>query len=372
MKLKIALLGGDGIGPEVLNQAVKCLKAIEETFNHQFTFIKAPIEATSVSNTGEPLPKETLELCKEADAVLFGAIGALEYDENPNTKVRREQGLLKLRKELGLYASIRPVKVFKVLSENSILPKKIVRGTDLVIYRELSGGIYFGEKTISEDGSKASDICEYTEEEIARIAHLAFKDARSRRRKLTLVDKASVLETSRLWRKVVTEISLSYPDVQFECMFVDVAIVQMMMNPKQFDVILTDNMYGDVLSDQGSVLIGSVGILPSASIGKENAIFAPYHGAYPKAKGKNIANPVAAIFSAAMLLQNFELNEEADAIVKAVKKSFKKNVITKDILGSSKYGTDYVGDFIADNITYSDEDLNLNDENIDLGKSTII
>jgi len=372
MKLKIALLGGDGIGPEVLEQSVKCLKAVEETFNHQFTYTEAPVGAVAISNSGQPLPPETLKLCKEADAILFGAIGALAYDNNPEAVVRPEQGLLKLRKELGLYANIRPVKVFKALSENSLLPKKVVRGTDLVIYRELTGGIYFGKKTLSEDGTVASDLCEYSESEISRIAHLAFKAAKKRKRKLTLVDKANVLETSRLWRKVVTEISTSYPEVHFECLFIDNAVIQMMMKPKQFDVILTDNMFGDILSDQGSVIIGSVGLLPSASVGNDNAMFSPFHGSYPQAKGKNIANPVASIFSAAMLLQHFDLNEEADAIVKAVKKSFKKNVITKDILGSSKYGTDYVGDFIAENIAYSDEDLNLNDENIDLGKSTII
>lgn len=258
------------------------------------------------------------------------------------------------------------------MAENSLLPKKIVSGTDLVIYRELTGGIYFGKKTLSEDGTEASDVCNYSEEEISRIAHLAFKGAKKRKQKLTLVDKANVTETSRLWRKVVTEISMSYPDIKYECMFVDNAIVQMMMKPKQFDVILTDNMFGDILSAQGAAISGSVALLPSASVGNDNAMFAPFHGSYHQAKGKNIANPVASILSGAMLLQHFELNEEADAIVKAVKKSFKKNVITKDVLGSSKYGTDYVGDFIADNIAYSDEDLNLNDENIHLGKSTII
>jgi len=372
MKLKIAILGGDGIGPEVLQQSVKCLKAVEETFSHQFTFVKAPVGAVAISNNRQPLPPETLKLCKEADAILFGAIGALEYDQNPGALVRPEQGLLKLRKELGLYANIRPVKVFKAMAENSLLPKKIVSGTDLVIYRELTGGIYFGKTTLSEDGSEASDLSTYSETEISRIAHLAFKAAKKRKRKLTLVDKANVLESSRLWRKVVAEISASYPEVDFECLFIDNAVIQMMMKPKRFDVILTDNMFGDILSAQGSAIIGSVGLLPSASVGNDNAMFAPFHGSYPQAKGKNIANPVASILSGAMLLQHFELNEEADAVVKAVKKSFKKNVITKDVLGSSKYGTDYVGDFIAENIAFSDEDLNLNDENIHLGKSTII
>ncbi len=372
MNLNIALLGGDGIGPEVLEQSVKCLKAVEEAFNHQFTFAEAPVGAVAISNTGEPLPQETLALCKKSDAILFGAIGELEYDQNPNAQVRPEQGLLKLRKELRLFANIRPVKVFPILTANSVIDKKKILGTDLIIYRELTGGIYFGKKTLNAQGTIASDLCEYFEGEISRIAHMAFKAAKRRKRKLTLVDKANVLETSRLWRKVVTEISGSYPEVHLECLFIDNAVVQMMMNPSHFDIILTDNMFGDILSSLGSVIIGSVGLLPSASVGNENAMFEPFHGSYPQAKGKNTANPVASIYSAAMLLQHFGLNDEADAVVKAVHKSFQKNIITKDILGSSKYGTKYVGDFIAENITYSEENLNINDENIGLGRSTII
>lgn len=372
MRLNIALLGGDGIGPEVLEQSVKCLKAVEETFNHQFIFTKAQFGAKAISNNGKPLPDKTLQICKDSDAILFGAIGALEYDNNPDAKVRPEQGLLRLRKELGLFACIRPVKVFPSIIENVILNDKLIAGTDLVIYRELSGGIYYGEKKLNENGTVASDLCRYSEKEISRVAHLAFKAAKSRKRKLTLVDKANVLETSRLWRRVVSEIAESYPDVKFECMFIDNAVVQMMLKPSQFDVILTDNMFGDILSDQGSVIIGSIGLLPSASIGTENAMFEPFHGSYPQAKGKNIANPIASILSTAMLLQHFDLKEESNAVVAAVRKSFKKKVVTPDIMGSSKYGTDYVGNFIADNIVDSDESLSINDENIGLGKSTII
>lgn len=372
MKLKIALLGGDGIGPEVLAQSVKCLKAVEETFNHQFTYSEAPVGAVAISNDGNPLPSETLQLCKDSDAILFGAIGALKYDNDPEAKVRPEQGLLKLRKELGLFANIRPVKVFPVLLDNSLLPKNLIAGTDFVIYRELTGGIYFGKKTLSEDETFASDVCEYSEKEITRIAHLAFKAAKKRRGRLTLVDKANVLETSRLWRKVVTEISNSYPEVHFECLFTDHAVVQLMMNPSQFDVILTDNMFGDILTSLGSVIIGSMGLLPSAAVGTENAMFSPFHGSYPQAKGKNIANPVASIFSAVLMLQHFGLYEEANAVASAIQKSFVKGVTTTDILGSDKYGTDYVGDFIADHIVDSDEDPNINDENIGLGRSTII
>lgn len=372
MQLNIAVLGGDGIGPEVIAQAVKCLKAVEETFNHQFTFTKAPVGAVAIAKTGQPLPEATITICKESDAILFGAIGALKYDNNPEASVRPEQALFQLRKELGLFANIRPVKVFPELSDHSLLPKKVISGSDLVIYRELTGGIYFDKKTISEDGTVATDLCTYSEGEITRITHLAFKAAKKRKQKLTLIDKANVLETSRLWRKVVTEISKSYPEVVLECLFVDNAVVQLMMNPSKFDVILTENMFGDILTGLGSVIIGSIGLLPSASVGIENAMFAPFHGSYPQAKGKNIANPVASIFSVVLLLQHFGLHEEARAVSSAVQLSFKKGATTTDILGSGKYGTDYVGDFIANNIVDADDPSNINDENIDLGRSTII
>ncbi|MBM1107440.1 3-isopropylmalate dehydrogenase [Aurantibacter crassamenti] len=372
MELEIALLGGDGIGPEVLEQSVKCLKAVEETFNHNFTYKEANFGAVAISNTGKPLPASTLDICRKADAILCGAIGAIEYDNNPSALIRPEQGLFQLRKDLELFACIRPVKVFPSITRNGILNNKSIAGTDLVIYRELTGGIYFGEKQISEDGTTATDLCTYTEKEISRVAHLAFKAAKNRKRKVTLVDKANVLATSRLWRRVVTEIAKSYADVKLECMYIDNATVQMMQNPAQFDVILTDNMFGDILSDQGSVIIGSVGLLPSASVGRDNAMFEPFHGSYPQAKGKNIANPVASILSTAMLLSHFDLKEESNAVVSAVRKSFHKKIVTTDIMGSSKYGTDYVGNFIANNIVDSDDLGNINDENIGLGKSTII
>jgi len=372
MNLKIALLGGDGIGPEVLAQSVKCLQAVAETFNHHFIFTEAPVGAVAISNDGSPLPPDTLQLCKDSDAILFGAIGALEYDNNPEARIRPEQGLLKLRKELGLFASIRPIKVFPALRKNSVISKKIVSGTDFVIYRELTGGIYYGNKTLNDDATVATDLCEYSEKEIARITHMAFKAAKKRRGRLTLVDKANVLETSRLWRKVVTEISNSYPEVHFECLFIDNAVVQLMENPSQFDVILTENMFGDILTSQGSVIIGSMGLLPSASVGNENAMFSPFHGSFPQAKGKNIANPVASIFSVVLMLQHFGLYDEANSVSAAIQKSFKKGITTTDILGGEKYGTDYVGDYIADHIVDSDDDPNINDENIGLGKSTII
>ena len=372
MHLKIALLGGDGIGPEVLAEAVKTLRSIGDIFGHTFTFKKAIVGADAIHATGDPLPQETIKICQESDAILFGAIGALEYDNNPDATIRPEQGLLRLRKELGLYANIRPIKVFHHLIPGSPLKKHIIKGTDFVIFRELTSGIYFSEKKLDRNGSHASDLCEYTENEISRVAHLAFKAAKKRKKKLTLVDKANVLETSRLWRRVVMAIAKSYPEVALECLYIDNATTQMILNPSQFDVILTDNLFGDILNDQASVLLGSTGILPSASIGANIAMFEPVHGSYPQAMGKNTANPVASILSVALLLQHFGLDEESNAVVTAVLMSFNKGIVTSDILGSSKFGTNYVGDYIADNIVDSDDILTMNDENIWLGKSTII
>lgn len=372
MNLNIALLPGDGIGPEVLAQAVKCLQAVEDTFNHNFAYKEAPVGAIAIDKKRTPLPDATLDLCKEADAVLFGAIGDPKYDNDPNAKVRPEQGLLKLRKELGLFANIRPVQVFPTLIKNSPLKKEIITGTDFVIYRELTGGIYFGEKKLNEEGTVASDLCEYSEKEISRIAHLAFKASKNRNKKLTLVDKANVLESSRLWRKVVTKIGESYPEVTLDFLFVDNAAMQIILNPRQFDVILTENMFGDIISDEGSVIGGSIGLLVSASVGDENALFEPIHGSYPQAKGKDIANPVASILSAAMLLEHFGLFEESMAVRHAVNKSLEKGIVTPDLNRKSQYGTHQVGDFIAHNIVDSEDDFNMNDENIDLGKSTII
>ncbi|MGB5388074.1 MAG: 3-isopropylmalate dehydrogenase [Eudoraea sp.] len=372
MNLKIALLPGDGIGPEVSAQAVKCLQAVADTFGHQFKFTEAMVGAKAIDKTGNPLPDATLQLCKDSDAVLFGAIGDPKYDNDPNAKIRPEQGLLKLRKELGLFCNIRPVKVFPSLIDKSPLKKKNIRGTDFVIYRELIGGIYFGEKNLSKDGTVASDLCTYSEAEISRIAHLAFKEAKTRKKKLTLVDKANVLESSRLWRKVVSKIGESYPEITLEFLFIDNAAMQLILNPSQFDVILTGNMFGDILSDEGSAIGGSIGLLPSASVGENNALFEPIHGSYPLAKDKDIANPIASILSAAMLLDHFNLDEESRAVVIAVLKSMKNEIVTPDLDKNSKYGTNYVGDFISGNIKESDEHLTINRENIWLGKSTII
>ncbi|QBA64335.1 3-isopropylmalate dehydrogenase [Muriicola soli] len=372
MKLKIALLPGDGIGPEVTAQAVKCLQAVEETFGHEFEYVEAVVGAAAMDKSGDPLPEKTLELCKNSDAVLFGAIGDPKYDNDPDAKVRPEQGLLRLRKELGLFCNIRPIKVFPTLMEKSPLKKKVIAGTDFVIYRELTSGIYFGDKSVSADGTSATDVCTYTESEISRIAHLAFKAAKRRRKKLTLIDKANVLESSRLWRRTVGKIGESYPEVALDFMFIDNAAMQLVLKPSQFDVILTENMFGDILSDEGSAVGGSLGLLPSASTGDNHALFEPVHGSYPQATGKDIANPVASILSAAMLLDHFKLDEESRAIVIAVLKSIKKGIVSPDLNTSSKYGTNHIGDFISANIRDSEDYLILNKENIWLGKSTII
>lgn len=373
MKLKIALLPGDGIGPEVVAQAVKTLQAVGDVYGHTFEFEEAPVGAVAIDKTGDPLPETTLSLCEESDAVLFGAIGDPKYDNNPGAKVRPEQGLLRLRKALGLFTNIRPIKAYPTLLDKSPLKKQIIEDTDMVIYRELTGGIYFGEKKVNKDGSSASDLCEYSEAEIERIAHLAFKAARSRRKKVTLVDKANVLETSRLWRKVVTAVGKSYEDVTLEFLFVDNAAMQIILNPRQFDVILTENMFGDILSDEGSVIGGSIGLLASASIGTENALFEPIHGSFPQAKGKDLANPIAAILSAAMLLDHFNLTEEGNTVRRAVEKALEQGVVPPDLDPESTFGTDRVGEYIAGYILNTDEEqVNVNHENVNFGRSTII
>ncbi len=371
MKLNIAVLAGDGIGPEVTTQAIKALEAIGHSFNHTFIFKDALVGAIAIDKTNNPLPDETLDLCKDTDAVLFGAIGDPKYDNNPNAPIRPEQGLLKLRKELGLYANIRPVKAYDTLLDKSPLKRSIIEGTDISIYRELTGGIYFGKKHTNSEGTIASDLCEYSKEEIERITHLAFKAAQNRRKKVTLIDKANVLESSRLWRKVVTEIATQYTDVTLDFMFVDNAAMQMILNPNQFDVIVTENMFGDIISDEASVIGGSIGLLASASVGDTYCMFEPIHGSYPQATGKGIANPIAAILSAAMLLEHFNLHQEAMMIKLAVEKALELNITTSDLNPENPLTTEKVGDFIADYIE-NPEDSNINFENIHVGQSTII
>ena len=371
MKYNIAVIPGDGIGPEVTAQAKKALNAIAGVYDHTFIYKEVLMGACAIDKTGNPLPNETLAVCKKSDAILFGAIGHPKYDNDPSAKVRPEQGLLKLRKELGLFCNVRPVKAYDQLIENSPLKKEVIKGTDISIYRELTGGIYFGIKELSEDGKIAFDGCSYSVEEIERIAHLAFIEAQKRRKKLTLVDKANVLETSRLWRKTVTNLASQYPDVTLDFLFVDNAAMQLILNPKQFDVVLTENLFGDIISDEASVIGGSIGLLASASIGKENALFEPIHGSFPQATGKNSANPLASILSAAMLLQHLGLFKEAEAIEKAVEKSLELRISTEDINTENAFTTSKVGDFIVDYIEHQQES-NMNFINIHMGQSTII
>ncbi len=370
---KIAVLSGDGIGPEVVSETIKVLKVVEQLFKYDFEFEEALIGAIAIDETGNPLPDATLQLCKDADAVLFGSIGDPKYDNNPNAKVRPEQGLLKLRKELGLFANIRPIKAYESLLGKSPLKRSHIEGTDMVIFRELINGIYFGEKFTAQDGSHAYDTCSYNRKDIEQITHLAFQEAMKRRKKVTLVDKANVLDTSRLWRKVVMDISQEYPEVELDFLFVDNAAMQLIINPKQFDVILTENMFGDIISDEGSVIGGSIGLLPSASIGTENALFEPIHGSYPQAKGKGIANPMASILSAAMMLRYLGLEEGAKAIENAVENAINNLIVTSDLDETSDYSTSVVANYIA-KILLSDHDHHsyFNFENVLMGKSTII
>ncbi len=350
MKYNIASLPGDGIGPEIVEQAVKVLKATGKKFRHEFIFTEGLIGAIAIDKTGKPLPKETLELCMSSDAVIFGAIGDPKYDNNPKAKVRPEQGLLEMRQKLGLYANIRPVNTFDSLIDKSPLKTELIKGVDFVVIRELTGGIYFGEKGRTAENNGAFDVCSYTKEEIERISKLAFKYAKQRNKRLTIVDKANVLETSRLWRETTQEMEKEETEVKVDYMFVDNAAMQLIQYPKHFDVILTENMFGDILSDEASVITGSLGMLPSASVGIYTSVFEPIHGSYPQAAGKNIANPVATILSAAMLLDSLDLNKEAEAIRNAVNKSLDENFTTIDINKENPRKTSEVGDYIAENL----------------------
>lgn len=371
MNKNIAIILGDGIGPEVTQQSVKVLDAVAQQFGHQFNYTYGLMGADAIDKTGDPLPDETLKLCLESDAILFGAIGHPKYDNDPTAKVRPEQGLLKLRKVLQLFANIRPVSTYPSLHHLSPLKNKQLEGVDFIIYRELTGGIYFGKKETNREQTQALDECSYTREEIERIVHLAFKSAQRRKKKLTLVDKANVLETSRLWRKVVQELSQQYKDVAVDYMFVDNAAMQIILNPKQFDVIVTENMFGDIISDEASVISGSLGLLPSASIGTGNALFEPIHGSYPQAAGKDIANPLGSILSAAMMLDHFGLKEESAQIYKAVEWALSNGFVTKDIDTVNNYSTSTIGDLIRDFIDNRIPSV-VNKNNIAISKSTII
>ncbi len=352
MKLNIAVLPGDGIGPEIIEQAQKALDAVLKKNGHEAIYTNGVVGAVAIDKTGDPYPDETHELCMNSDAVLFGAIGDPKYDNDPKAKVRPEQGLLAMRKKLGLYANIRPVATFPSLLHKSPLRPDLVEGADFVAIRELTGGIYFGKpQGRSEDGKTAYDSSVYSTEEIDRIVRLAFEYAMKRRKKLTVVDKANVLATSRLWRETVQEIAPDYPEVEVEYMFVDNAAMQIIQGPKRFDVIVTENMFGDILTDEASVITGSLGLLPSASVGLYTSVFEPIHGSYPQGAGKNIANPLATILSAALMLESaFDLKEEADLIRKAVDASLEAEKVTEDISKENPLSTSEVGDWIADYI----------------------
>jgi len=348
MDYNIAVLAGDGIGPEIVEQAIKVLNAVGRKFNHTFNFTEAPVGASAIDQVGDPFPEETFQLCMNSDAVLFGAIGDPKYDNDPKAKVRPEQGLLAMRKKLGLYANIRPVTTFPSLIHKRPLRKDLVEGADFVVIRELTGGIYFGDKGRSEDLNTAFDNCVYSRHEIERILDLGFEYAAKRNKRLTVVDKANVLATSRLWRETAQDKSPSHPEIEVDYMFVDNAAMQIIQWPKKFDVMVTENMFGDILSDEASVITGSLGLLPSASVGIHTSVFEPIHGSYPQAAGKDIANPLATVLSAAMLLElALDLTEEAKAVREIVDRSMSEGIVTEDIAEGKAYRTSQVGDWLA-------------------------
>lgn len=353
MKMNIAVLPGDGIGPEIVATALEATKAVCEKYGHELSYKYALVGACAIDETGNPYPEETHKICMESDAVLFGAIGDPKYDNNPSAKVRPEQGLLGMRKQLGLYANIRPVTTFPQLIHKSPLRRDVVEGTDLMCIRELTGGIYFGRpQGRSEDGNVAYDTCVYSREEIERIVRLAYTYAMQRRKKVTVVDKANVLCTSRMWREVAQVISKEYPEVETEYMFVDNAAMQLVQWPSRFDVMVTENMFGDILTDEASVITGSLGMLPSASVGVYTSVFEPIHGSYPQAAGKDIANPLATILSAALMFEYaFGLMDEGKLIREAVSASIDAGIVTIDIAqGDKSYKTSEVGKWIVDYI----------------------
>ncbi len=347
MQKKITVLPGDGIGPEVTAEAVKALKAVAQKYNYEFTFEEALIGATAIDQTGDPLPKETVEKCWNSDAILLGAVGDPKYDNDPKAKVRPEQGLLRIRKTFGLFANIRPITTYEKLNKFSPLREERVKGVDFVVFRELTGGAYFGKKGRQPETEGAFDTIEYTKPEIERITHLAFKSAMNRRKKVTLVDKANVLESSRLWRETVDEIATQYPEVTYEKMFVDNAAMQIIQWPAQFDVMLTENMFGDIVTDEASVITGSIGMLPSASVGESTAMFEPIHGSYPQAAGKNIANPFGTILSAAMLLEHFGAHHAAKDIRDAINKALEEGEVSVDIDKEKALSTSELGDIVV-------------------------
>jgi len=349
---RIAVLPGDGIGAEIVPEAVKALQAIGEKYGHRFDFQEGLVGGTAIDAVGKPLPDETLKLCQESQAVLLGAIGGPKW-EDLAVELRPEVGaLLPLRKHLGLYANLRPAFLFPDLVEASTLKPEVIRDIDILVVRELTGGLYFGEKSRkqSEEGEIAVDVCTYSDMEIERICRLAFEIARKRRKHLTSVDKANVIETSRLWREVVSRLAAEYPDVELTHMYVDNCAMQLIRHPRQFDVIVTENLFGDILTDEASMLTGSIGMLPSASLGGAVGLYEPSHGSAPDIAGQKKANPLATILSAAMMLEySFNLVEEAREIEDAVRLVLSEGYRTPDIFeeGRIRVNTQQMGDLVA-------------------------
>ena len=350
MKLKIAVLPGDGIGPEIMKQGVAVMSAIAKKFGHEFEYEEALVGASAMEAVGDPYPDTTHEVCMRADAVLFAAVGDLKYDNDPTLKIRPETGLLAMRKKLGLFANVRPVATFDCLLHKSPLKAELLQGADFVVIRELTGGMYFGEKY--QDNDKAYDTDIYTRPEIERILKVALETAQKRKKHLTVVDKANVLASSRLWRQIAKEMELKYPDVLTDYMFIDNASMRVLTEPRFFDVIVTENTFGDILTDETSCITGSMGLQPSSSLGEHTPLFEPVHGSWPQAKGQNLANPLAQILSAAMLLEHFNLTREGALIREAVNASLDANVRTPEIQveGGERYGTKEVGAWIVDYI----------------------
>ncbi len=352
MELRIGLLPGDGIGPEVIREAVKVSDSIANKFNHKIFWDEGLVGAAAIDVTGDPYPDETHKICLNSDAVLFGAVGDPKYDNDPTAKIRPEEGLLRMRKKLGLYANIRPTYTFDSLLEKSPIKKSIIQGTDLVFVRELTGGIYFGKRGRNKTDDYAYDTCEYNVNEIKRLAIIGFELAMKRSKKLCCIDKANVLETSRLWRQTVQSLEKNYPEVNVSYEFVDAVAMRLIHSPSYYDVLITSNLFGDILTDEASVISGSMGLMPSASIGVETSIYEPIHGSFPQAKGKNIANPLATILSASMMFErSFNLHEESKLIRDLVNESISNNIVTKDLSEDGKsFTTAEVGDWIVERI----------------------
>jgi 3-isopropylmalate dehydrogenase len=350
MNLKIAVLAGDGIGPEIMKQGIAVLDTIGKKFGHTFQYTPAVCGAHGIDAVGDPFPDSTFKICMDSDAVLFAAVGDPRFDNDPTIKVRPENGLLAMRKKLSLYANVRPVATFDCLLHKSPLKDEIIKGADFVVIRELTGGMYFGKKYQDNDMAYDTDI--YSRPEIERILKVGFEFAMKRRKHLTVVDKANVLASSRLWRQIAMEMAPKYPEVSTDYMFIDNASMRVLTEPRFFDVIVTENTFGDILTDETSSITGSMGLQPSASLGDHTPLFEPVHGSWPQAAGKNIANPVAEILSAAMLLEHFDLKEEGALIRKAVDASLEANVRTPEIQveGGKKYGTTDVGAWIVNYI----------------------